>query len=587
MNRRTFATMVNEILADALPVKEINEARQGEAYAPFASDPNRYAKKFYIESYGCQMNFSDSEIVASILQGEGFGATRNAEEADLILLNTCSIREKAEQTVRQRLTTFRSSKNKNPGLLIGVLGCMAERLKSKFLEEEKLVDMVVGPDAYRSLPSLIEEAETGQKGVNVLLSRDETYADISPVRLDSNGITGFVSIMRGCNNMCSFCVVPFTRGRERSREAQSIVAECRDLFDRGFREVTLLGQNVDSFYYVDKNGHVVDFARLLEMVALISPLLRVRFSTSHPKDITDEVLHTMAKYSNICKYIHLPVQSGNTRVLQMMNRTYTREWYLSRVKRIKEIMPDCGLSTDVIVGFCTETEEEHQDTLSLMQQCKYDYAYMFSYSERPGTLAARRYQDDVPEDVKKRRLEELIAIQRKQNQLNNQAELGKSFEVLIEGNSKRSDEHWAGRNSQNKVLVFPKGNAGLKKGDYVHVKVTSVTSGTLLGEMVKIKIMAPLIEHNLAAIHAFCRKYCIQKMYVFGSAARGTDFKSNSDVDFLYKFANTEQRPDFFDMLFSLQDILGREVDLIDLTQVSNPYFIQSVNEHKIKIYEA
>ncbi|HYE55854.1 MAG TPA: tRNA (N6-isopentenyl adenosine(37)-C2)-methylthiotransferase MiaB, partial [Chitinophagaceae bacterium] len=382
-----------------------DETRQGEAYAPFRDDTTMYRKKFYIESYGCQMNFSDSEIVASILNNEGFGATRNFEEADLVLLNTCSIREKAEQTVRKRLTEFKKVKRQRPGMLVGMLGCMAERLKSKLLEEEKLVDIVVGPDAYRTLPKLVEEAEGGQKGVNVLLSRDETYADISPVRLDSNGITAFVSIMRGCNNMCSFCVVPFTRGRERSRDAISIINECRSLFEQGYREVTLLGQNVDSYYWVDEQqDRIVTFAALLEMVALISPLLRVRFSTSHPKDITDEVLFTMAKYENICRYIHLPVQSGSSRVLQLMNRTYTREWYLARVDRIREIMPDCGLSSDVITGFCTETEEDHQDTLSLMEYCRYDMSYMFFYSERPGTLAARRYKDDIPEDLKKRRL---------------------------------------------------------------------------------------------------------------------------------------------------------------------------------------
>lgn len=464
--------------------KEIVEERQGEAYAPFAEDPNSYKKRFYIESYGCQMNFSDSEIVASILHDEGFGPTRNFEEADLVFLNTCSIREKAEQTVRNRLQAFRKIKESNPGMLIGVLGCMAERLKAKFLEEEKLVDIVVGPDAYRSLPGLISEAEGGQKSVNVLLSREETYADISPVRLDSNGVTAFVSIMRGCNNMCTFCVVPFTRGRERSRDAESIVKECIQLFEQGYREVTLLGQNVDSFHYTDAGGNEVNFANLLEKVALISPLLRVRFSTSHPKDITDEVLHTMAKYDNICKYIHLPVQSGNTRILQLMNRTYTREWYLAKVKRIKEIMPECALSTDVISGFCTETEEDHQDTLSVMELSRYDLAYMFSYSERPGTLAARRYTDDVPADVKNRRLQEIIKLQNNISRENYQQDIGKTYEVLIEATSKRSESDWSGRNSQNRVVVFPKGDRNLKKGDYVHVRISSATSATLLGEMV-------------------------------------------------------------------------------------------------------
>src|SRR4051794_18537630 len=387
-----------------LTKKEHDELRQGEAFAPFALDPNNFSKKFYIESYGCAMNFSDSEIVASILQQQGFGATKTVEEADLVLVNTCSIREKAEQTVRKRLTEFKKAKHAKPGMLVGILGCMAERLKGKLLEEEKLVDMVVGPDAYRTLPGLIQDAEAGQKGVNVLLSRDETYADISPVRLNSNGITAFVSIMRGCNNMCSFCVVPFTRGRERSRNAESILNECRDLFENGYKEVTLLGQNVDSYYFTpEADGKPVTFAALLEMVALISPELRVRFSTSHPKDITDEVLHTMAKYENICKYIHLPLQSGSTRVLQLMNRSYTREWYIAKVDRIRQIMPDCGISSDVIAGFCSETEEDHHDTISMMEHARYDYSYMFFYSERPGTLAQRRYKDDIPEDVKKRR----------------------------------------------------------------------------------------------------------------------------------------------------------------------------------------
>ena len=462
-----------------------DESRQGEAFVPFKDDVNEYQKKFYIESYGCQMNFSDSEIVASILNNEGFGATRNYEEADLVLLNTCSIREKAEQTVRKRLTEFRKIKDAKPGMLIGVLGCMAERLKSKFLEEEKLVDMVVGPDAYRSLPGLIEEAETGQKAVNVLLSREETYADISPVRLDSNGVTAFISIMRGCNNMCSFCVVPFTRGRERSRDAYSIVAEAQDLFNKGFREVTLLGQNVDSYYWIDETkDEIVTFAKLLEKVALVHPDLRIRFSTSHPKDITEEVLRTIAKYENICKYIHLPVQSGSTRVLQLMNRTYTREWYIAKVNQVKNIIPECGISSDIIAGFCTETEEDHHDTLSIMQHSKYDMSYMFIYSERPGTLAARRYKDDVPEEIKKRRLQEIVALQGKLSFESNQRDIGKSFKVLIEGDSKRSSDDWMGRNTQNKVIVFSKGNQDLKKGDYAWVKVNDCTQATLLGEII-------------------------------------------------------------------------------------------------------
>lgn len=471
-----------------LQEKVIDETKQGEAYAPFENDPNQYSKRFYIESYGCQMNFNDSEIVASILHKEGFGATKYLEEADLVLLNTCSIREKAEQTVRNRLQIFRSLKKEKPGMLIGVLGCMAERLKSKFLEEEKLVDLVVGPDAYRTLPALVNEAEGGQKAVNVLLSREETYADISPVRLDSNGVSAFVSIMRGCNNMCTFCVVPFTRGRERSRDAGSIVAEAQDLFDRGFREVTLLGQNVDSYHYIPQNGSEADtitFAKLLELVALISPELRVRFSTSHPKDITDDVLFTMKQYDNICKYIHLPVQSGSTRILQLMNRTYTREWYMKKVARIREIMPECALSSDVITGFCTETEEDHQDTLSVMEYSNYDLSYMFAYSERPGTLAQRRYDDDVLEDVKKRRLNEIIALQNKMTRANYKADIDKVFEVLIEATSKRSDAHWSGRNSQNKVVVFPKGDYKLNKGDYVNVKITDTTGATLLGAVTR------------------------------------------------------------------------------------------------------
>jgi tRNA-2-methylthio-N6-dimethylallyladenosine synthase len=443
-------------------------------------------KKFYIESYGCQMNFSDSEIVASILTDNGFGATGNYEEADLVLLNTCSIREKAEQTVRNRLHLFRQVKEHRPGMLIGVLGCMAERLKGKFLEEERLVDMVVGPDAYRTLPGLIVEAETGQKGVNVLLSRDETYADISPVRLDSNGVTAFVSITRGCNNMCAFCVVPFTRGRERSRDAASIVRECQELFYKGYKEVTLLGQNVDSYYWVDEaSDTTVTFAGLLEKVALIDPLLRVRFSTSHPKDITDEVLYTMARYPNICKYIHLPVQSGSTRILQLMNRTYTREWYRAKVDRIRSILPGCGLSTDIIAGFCTETEEDHRESLSLMESARYDMSYMFFYSERPGTLAARRYTDDVPEEVKKRRLDEIVRLQNRLSLEKNREDIGKTFEVLIEGDSKKSADDWRGRNSQNKVVVFPKADHPYRKGDYAQVKVNDCTGATLIGTIIE------------------------------------------------------------------------------------------------------
>jgi tRNA-2-methylthio-N6-dimethylallyladenosine synthase len=477
---------MEELLID----KTHDESRQGEAYAPFAKDPVMYSKRFYIESYGCQMNFADSEVVASILNKEGFGATRNLEEADLIFVNTCSIREKAEQTVRKRLTEFKRLKKQNKDLLIGVLGCMAERLKSKFLEEERLVDIVVGPDAYRSLPTLVSEAAGGQKAVNVLLSREETYADIAPVRLDGNGISAYVSIMRGCNNMCSFCVVPFTRGRERSRDDNSIIAECRDLLEQGYREVTLLGQNVDSYYYIPsgpsgQEAEPVTFAKLLEKVAQLSPTLRVRFSTSHPKDITDEVLYTMQRYDNICKYIHLPLQSGSTRVLQLMNRTYTKEWYMAKVDRIRTILPDCSITADIIAGFCTEQEEDHQETLRVMEYSGFDFSYMFFYSERPGTLAARRYQDDVPETIKKRRLQEIVE---KQNQLSlqsNQRDLGKVFTVLIEGDSKKNNKEWKGRSSQNKVIVFPKSTTlSINKGSYVQVRVTECTQATLRGVLV-------------------------------------------------------------------------------------------------------
>ena len=463
-----------------------DESRQGEAYSPIIESQANFKKLFYVESYGCAMNFADSEVVASILQSNGYGATKNCEEADLILLNTCSIREKAEATVRKRLTEFRKLKKLNPGILVGVLGCMAERLKEKFLQEERLVDLVVGPDAYRTLPGLIEEAETGQKAVNVLLNRDETYADISPIRLNSNGVNAFVSIMRGCNNMCSFCVVPFTRGRERSRDANSIIEECKNLFADGFKEVTLLGQNVDSYHWEpfnnDSKEEAVTFAALLEKVALISPLLRVRFSTSHPKDITDEVLHTIARHENICNYIHLPVQSGSSRVLQLMNRTYSREWYIAKVNRIREIIPGCGLSTDMITGFCTETDEDHEQSMSLMEYCKYDLAYMYFYSERPGTLAARRFKDDVPENLKKKRLQEMVDLHRIHSLQSMQRDIGKTCKVLVEGFSKKSADELQGRSDHNKVVVFPKSN--FTKGDYVMVKINSCTAGTLIGTAV-------------------------------------------------------------------------------------------------------
>jgi tRNA-2-methylthio-N6-dimethylallyladenosine synthase len=466
--------------------KVIDESKQGQAFGQADYDSNAEVKKFYIESYGCQMNFSDSEIVASILDGIGYKSTRNVEVADLILINTCSIREKAEDTVRKRLTQFNQQKKGNPSLLIGVLGCMAERLKSKFLEEEKLVDMVVGPDAYRDIPNLVATALDGEKGINVFLSREETYADISPMRLDSNGVSGFISIMRGCDNMCSFCVVPFTRGRERSRDAYSIVSEAQEMYDRGYKEVTLLGQNVDSYKWENpETKDVVNFANLLAMVAHVSPDLRVRFSTSHPKDITDEVLHTMASYENICKYIHLPVQSGNSRILELMNRTYDREWYMDRVNAIYRIMPDCAISSDVIAGFCTETEEEHQDTLSMISWAKYSMSYMFFYSERPGTLAARKYADDISEDIKKRRLNEIVQLQNEVSLQHNLQDIGKTFKVLIEGDSKKSDKDWKGRNSQNKMIVFPKTNEDLRPGHYTYVKVLEASSATLKGEIVK------------------------------------------------------------------------------------------------------
>lgn len=453
------------------------------------------ARKLYIESYGCQMNFSDSEIVASILQNAGFDTTSEIEEADLIFLNTCSIREKAEQTVRNRLNHINGLKKKKPEMLVGVLGCMAERLKTKLLEEEKIIDLVAGPDAYRDLPNLILQVDVGDKAVNTFLSREETYADISPVRLNSNGVTAFISIMRGCDNMCSFCVVPFTRGRERSRDPHSILAEAKDLFEKGFREVTLLGQNVDSYKWssvennkarLEKNGTdaVTNFTQLLEMVAQVSPDLRIRFSTSHPKDITDDVLHIMAKYENICKNIHLPAQSGNSRVLELMNRGYTREWYLDRVKSIREILGDeCGISSDMITGFCSETEEEHQDTLTLMDLVEYDYSYMFYYSERPGTLAAKKLPDDVSLEVKKRRLDEIIKKQSALSLKRNRPDVGRVFKVLVEGSSRKSPDYLQGRNSQNKVVIFPKENKS--KGEYVHVLVESCTQGTLIGKIAK------------------------------------------------------------------------------------------------------
>ncbi len=481
--------------------KEIDETRQGEVMTKEREVKNPVARKLFLESYGCAMNFSDSEIIASILGKDGFETTATTDNADVIFLNTCAIREGAEQKIWARLKGFRQAKRKNPDLIIGVLGCMAERLKTKLLEEEKLVDIVAGPDSYRDLPNLISSVEGGQRAVNVLLSREETYADISPVRLSTNGVSAFISITRGCDNMCSFCVVPFTRGRERSRDPHSIVNEARELFENDYREVTLLGQNVDSYlWHPDTNTKkeilktvntqhssvhskgTVTFANLLEMIAEINPLLRVRFSTSNPRDITEDVLFSMKKHDNICKYIHLPVQSGNTRILEKMNRGYSREDYLRWIDRIKTILPDCGISTDTITGFCSETEEEHQDTLSLMEKVGYVYAYMFSYSERPGTAAAKKFPDDIPQEVKARRLNEIMALQKKLSLQSNLADINKVHRVLVENVSKRSDKHLSGRNDQNKIVVFPREQ--YKKGDYVNVLVTECSSATLIGHSV-------------------------------------------------------------------------------------------------------
>ncbi|MHB8259396.1 MAG: tRNA (N6-isopentenyl adenosine(37)-C2)-methylthiotransferase MiaB [Bacteroidia bacterium] len=475
-----------------IETKTIDECRQGEAV--LIEDGNIAPKKLFLESYGCAMNFSDSEIVASILTKSGYSTTDKAEEADVILVNTCAIRDNAEQRVRARLRDFKKLKKSKPEMIVGVLGCMAERLKTQFLEEEQLIDMVVGPDSYRDLPNLLSQAEEGHRAINVMLSKEETYSDIAPVRLSSNGVSAFISITRGCDNMCSFCVVPFTRGRERSRNPESIVAEAQDLFEKGYREVTLLGQNVDSYLWSggglkkevlteEQKANSVSFAQLLERVALVNPDLRVRFSTSHPKDMNDDVLHVIAKYENVCKYVHLPVQSGSSRVLEMMNRGYDRAWYLGRIASIKNIIPDCGISTDVICGFCSETEEEHQETLSLMEEVVYDFAYMFFYSERPKTLAERKYADDIPEEVKKRRLAEVIEMQRAHSAIRIKGMVGKTYRVLVEGISKKSNEMMMGRNSQNAVVVFPKENH--KKGTYVNVFVDECTSTTLIGKVIK------------------------------------------------------------------------------------------------------
>jgi len=485
---------MEKLITDIGLLSELHEEHE-ENIKLLPDESTGKSRKLYIESYGCQMNFSDSEIVASILRKEGFDTTSDILQADLVFLNTCSIREKAEQTVRHRLSLINSIKKQKPAMMVGILGCMAERLKTQLLEEEKIVDLVAGPDAYRDLPRLINTVDEGEKAINTFLSRDETYADITPVRLNSNGVTAFISIMRGCDNMCTFCVVPFTRGRERSRDPHSIVAEAQDLFTRGFKEVTLLGQNVDSYKWSPEENNkarlekteqdkVINFAGLLERVAKVSPDLRVRFSTSHPKDITDDVLHMMARYENICRYIHLPIQSGNSRILEMMNRGYSREWYLGKIKRVREILgEDCGLSSDMIVGFCSETEEEHQETLSLMDEVKFDFAYMFFYSERPGTLAAKKFDDDIEPEVKQRRLAEVITKQRQHSAISNKNDAGKVVKVLIEGYSRRSDQYLSGRTNSNKVAVFPKGNA--KKGDYVNVLIHDSTGGTLLGSIVQ------------------------------------------------------------------------------------------------------
>ena len=473
--------------------KVIDETKQGSALVMEPKKEN--GRKLFIESYGCQMNFSDSEIVASILAKEGFKTTNQLEDADLVLVNTCSIREKAEQTVRKRLEKYNAVKRKNPKMKVGVLGCMAERLKEKFLEEEKIVDLVVGPDAYKDLPNLIDEVEEGRNAVNVILSKEETYGDVSPVRLQSNGVSAFVSITRGCDNMCTFCVVPFTRGRERSRDPQSILEEVNDLAERGFKEITLLGQNVDSYLWYGgglkkdfknatemQKATAVGFAGLLDMVAKAQPKMRIRFSTSNPQDMTLDVIEAMAKHKNICKYIHLPVQSGSDRILKKMNRLHTREEYFELIDNIRKIIPDCAISQDMITGFPTETEEDHQDTLSLMEYVKYDFGFMFAYSERPGTMAGRKFEDDIPEKVKKRRLQEVIDLQQKHSHYRTQEHLGKVEEVLIEKESKKSDLHWSGRNTQNTMVVFPKEN--YKVGDFVNVKILDCTTATLIGEPV-------------------------------------------------------------------------------------------------------
>lgn len=474
--------------------KIIEEHKQGEALTVASKIEN--TKKLFIESYGCQMNFADSEVVASILANEGYNTTQNLEEADLVLVNTCSIREKAEITVRKRLEKYQAVKRKkNPNMKVGVLGCMAERLKSKFLEEEKIVDLVVGPDAYKDIPNLLSEVEEGRNAVNVILSKEETYGDISPVRLLSNGVTAFVSITRGCDNMCTFCVVPFTRGRERSRDPQSILEEVHDLAQKGFKEITLLGQNVDSYLWYggglkkdfDKASDMakataVNFAQLMDTVAKAQPKMRIRFSTSNPQDMTLDVIEVMAKHKNVCNYIHLPVQSGSDRILQLMNRQHTVAEYKKLIDDIKDLIPNIGISQDMITGFPTETEEDHKGTLDLIDYVKYDFGFMFYYSERPGTMAERKMEDDIPLEVKKRRLQDVIDLQRAISRENLLRYQDQTVEILIEKESKKSKDEWSGRNDQNVVAVFPKGN--YKVGEFVNVKINECTTGTLLGEIV-------------------------------------------------------------------------------------------------------
>lgn len=473
------------------PTAQVSPLHEMAPEAPF-----HFKGSVYIESYGCQMNFSDSEIVASVMQKQGFHISQEASQADIVFLNTCAIRDNAEQRVRARLRELKSLKKSKPNLVVGMLGCMAERLREQLLDQEKLVDVVAGPDAYRDLPRLVDQALDGHRGMNVLLSLEETYADFSPVRLTGNGVSAFITIMRGCDNMCTFCVVPFTRGRERSRNPDTILEECRQLWDQGYKEVTLLGQNVDSYLWfgggpkkefhrlkAEEKAQALDFAGLLKKVAEAFPSLRIRFTTSHPRDFTDDVLKTMALYPNICPYIHLPVQSGSTRILQRMNRGYSREWYLERIQAIRGYLPHAAISTDIIAGFCSETEEDHQMTLSLMEEVAFDSAYMFKYSERPGTPAAKKFVDDVPEEVKNRRLQEIIDCQRQLSLQSHQRDVGHTFQVLVEGPSRRSPDQFCGRTPQNKMVVFP-WKAGIEAGQVLSVRIVDCTSATLMGVVI-------------------------------------------------------------------------------------------------------